>query len=74
MIENLNLPEILANANENQQKTRIKKPNPKLKDYDEDVKKNLKLSKISVLEEDEEIQKEEYILVKFLVKMIQITI
>jgi hypothetical protein len=59
MIENLNLPEILANSNENQPKTRIKKPNLKLKDYDEDAKRNLRLSKISILEEDEEIQKEE---------------
>ncbi len=60
MIENLNLPELLANATENQQKTRIKKPNLKIKEYDEDARRNLKLSKISILEEDEEIQKEEY--------------
>jgi zinc finger HIT domain-containing protein 1 len=61
MIDNLNLTELLGNpvANENQSKTRTKKLNPRLKTFDEEARKNLKLSKLSILEEDEEIQKED---------------
>jgi hypothetical protein len=59
MIENLNLNEILGNANEGQSKTRVKKINPKLKQYDEDARNNLKMSRLAVLEEDEDVQKEE---------------
>jgi hypothetical protein len=59
MIDNLNLTELLANTNDNQTKTRIKKINPKLRAYDEQAKKELKMSKLSILEEDEDWQKEE---------------
>jgi hypothetical protein len=44
---------------ENAPKTRQKKINPKYKQYDEETKHHLKLSKLSILEEDEELQKEE---------------
>jgi hypothetical protein len=57
MIENLS--EIFGNTNDNQPKTRLKKMNPKFKNFDEDSKRDLKMSKLSLLEEDEEIQKEE---------------
>lgn len=53
-----NLAEII-NSNENLTKTRVKKINPH-KHYDEDAKHHIKLSKLSILEEDEELQKEEY--------------
>jgi hypothetical protein len=45
--------------NPNTTKTRIKKLNPKLKSMDEEAQHQLKLSKLSILEEDEDIQKEE---------------
>ncbi len=59
MIDNLNLTELLANANEGQSKTRVKKVNPKVKQEDEEARYNLKMSKLSMLEEDEDFQKEE---------------
>ena len=60
MIENVNLTELISNSNENQSKTRTKKINPRIKQYDEDAKRDLKISRLRILEEDEEIQKEEY--------------
>jgi len=45
--------------NEQQMKTRIKKINPKLKTVDEETKHQIKLSKLSILEEDEDCQKDE---------------
>jgi hypothetical protein len=74
MIDNLNLTELLANANvnENQSKTRVKKINPRLDKYDEEAKRNIKYSKLSILEEDDDIQKEEYKYILKLVKMTQI--
>lgn len=56
MLENLG--DIIAS--ENLPKTRNKKINQKYKQYDEETKHHLKLSKLSILEEDEELQKEEY--------------
>jgi len=40
-------------------KTRIKKINPKLKNIDEETLHHNKLAKLRILEEDEEIVKEE---------------
>ena len=45
--------------NEQQMKTRVKKINPKLKTVDEETKHQIKLGKLSILEEDEDIQKDE---------------
>ena len=59
MIDNLNLTELLTNSNENQSKTRVKKINPKIREFGEEARRDLKLSKLSILEEDEEFQKEE---------------
>lgn len=60
MIDNLNLTEILTNANENHSKTRIKKINPLIGKYYEDARNSIKYSRLSLLEEDEEfVQKEE---------------
>jgi hypothetical protein len=53
-------------------KTRQKKINPKLRAIDEETKHQIKLSRLSALEEDEEIQKEEYFDL-ILAKVIQIT-
>ncbi len=47
------------NQSEPQMKTRVKKINPKMKTVDEETKHQIKLSKLSILEEDEDIQKEE---------------
>lgn len=58
MMENLN--ELGLGLNETISKTRTKKINPKFKQYDEVTKHHFKLSKLSILEEDEELQKEEY--------------
>ena len=44
---------------EQQMKTRVKKINPKHKTVDEETKHQIKLSKLSILEEDEDAQKEE---------------
>lgn len=44
---------------EPQMKTRVKKINPKMKTVDEETKHQIKLSKLSILEEDEDIQKDE---------------
>lgn len=44
---------------EPQMKTRVKKINPKMRTVDEETKHQIKLSKLSILEEDEDIQKEE---------------
>jgi len=60
MLENLS--ELGLGANEIISKTRPKKINPKFKQYDEVTKHHYKLSKLSILEEDEELQKEEYLL------------
>ena len=51
-----NLSEILAT--EKELKTRSKKPTQKLKEYDDQAKHHIKLSKLSLLEEDE-FEKEE---------------
>jgi hypothetical protein len=56
-MEGLNLQEIIANS-EGQSKTRMKKINFKVND---ETKQQFQLSRLSILEEDEEIQqKEEY--------------
>ena len=60
MLENLS--ELGLGLNETLPKTRAKKINPKFKQYDEVTKHHFKLSKLSILEEDEELQKEEYLL------------
>jgi hypothetical protein len=56
-MEGLNLQEIIADP-EGQSKTRVKKINFKLND---ETKQQFQLSRLSILEEDEEFQqKEEY--------------
>jgi hypothetical protein len=57
MIENIG--EIISN--ESQQKTRSKKQTSKIKEYSEEDKHHFKLSKLSLLEEDE-FEREEYII------------
>jgi hypothetical protein len=44
---------------ENQPKTRVKKINPKYKQLDEEARRVIKLSRLNILEEDEDLQKEE---------------
>ncbi len=58
-----NLTELGLGPNEIISKTRTKRINPKYKQYDEVTKHHFKLSKLSILEEDEELQKEEYLLI-----------
>ena len=40
-------------------KTRIKKINPKYKTLDDETRHHIKLTKLNLLEEDEDLQKEE---------------
>jgi hypothetical protein len=54
-MEGLNLQEIIANP-ESQTKTRVKKINFKINDV---TKEQYQLSRLSILEEDEEIQQKE---------------
>ena len=54
MIDGIEIPNT-----DNLPKTRQKKINPIYKQYSEETKHHLKLSKLSILEEDEELQKEE---------------
>jgi len=56
MTENLNE----QTQNENQTKTRIKKINKKLRHLDEEALLRIKLSRLSALEEDEDLVREEY--------------
>jgi hypothetical protein len=62
MIDNLNLTVLLNQNTENLPKTRIKKPILKLKQYDEETRKDMKMSRLRVLEEDEDLPKEEYLI------------
>jgi hypothetical protein len=52
-----NLSELIAD--DKLPKTRIKKVNPKYKTLDEETMHHIKLSKLNLLEEDEDLQKEE---------------
>jgi hypothetical protein len=54
-MENLN---VLV-ADEKQQKTRIKKVIPQYRVLDEETRHHIRLTKLNMLEEDEDIQKEE---------------
>jgi hypothetical protein len=53
-----NLSELISN--ENQQKTRTKKINFKIRALDAEIRHHLKQTRIHALEEDEDFQKEEY--------------
>ncbi len=54
-----NLADIIANADDNQPRTRVKKPNLQMRYLDEQQRLNLKMSRLNALEEDEDVQKEE---------------
>lgn len=51
-IDNAELSELIAD--ENQPKTRVKKINPKIKQYTQESRKDLKLSRLAILEEDDD--------------------